>query len=400
MRNSLLLAGLLPWSLTACGGGSGVTTAPPPPDVACPGADCPPLSISGDAPAPAGSSGSFRGFADPAIASDPAVPGRIWLAYSWPHVVPGQAPNGSAVQMAAVGTHLARSDDGGATFSFVGTLWPDVAATDPEGSGENGIISSETPSFATLSNGSTITWYGAHLRYFLEPKTGYNPKYSTSWHVRIGAAESPTALASAPETVLGVSTTADVYHPAARLDQLAGLPIQRCALLNNPALFAQNGTLYLVVECLAFNGSTLDPANSTVQVFATVPVGAPTSWTWRYVGLLANQVVASELGHATVQQPDVSLGAAGRPLLLITPADIGGSSTTTRIGTGCVALELDSIDPPVLTRKGGKLRLDARIDGSLAGACTHDRNSITGILATTQDAGGGNWVVVKSGLQP
>lgn len=260
-----------------CAGGSALAKAP---DTNCSRrSDCAVLPIRGDAPAT--NPGSFRGFADPSIVHDPADPRRVWLAYSWPHVVAGKAPDDRAVQMAAVQTRLARSDDGGVSFTYVGKLWPDEKVADPEGSGENGINSSETASLVSMKHDGHVTWYGAHLRYFLRPQTGYHPKYATSWRVQIGAASTPGGLASAAETVLGVSTTASVYNPAVQLDRLAGLPIQHCAMLNNPALFARHETLYLVVECLAFVRTTLDFKHSSIQVFATRPEGPPAQWTWR-----------------------------------------------------------------------------------------------------------------------
>ena len=118
------------------------------------------------------------------------------------------------------------------------------------------MISSETASLAGIKDtGGTVTWFGTHLEYFLRPADGYNPKFATGWTVRVAAAESPGELTSAPEAVLGVTGTADVYEPDVRLDQLADLPLSHCAMLNNPTLFTQNGTLYLIVECLAFEGT-------------------------------------------------------------------------------------------------------------------------------------------------
>ena len=402
-----VLAGCLslsPAFIAACSGGSDAglacVSAPPPRVMNCATAGtCSAIVISGDAPDT--NPGTFRGFADPALAADPATGGRVWLAYSWPHVVAGQDPVGNTVQLAAVENRLARSDDDGATFQFVGTLWPDVAAADPEGSGENGRISSETASLAVITNGSGTTWYGAHLRYFLRPQTGYNPKYATSWHVRIGAAASPAALATAPETVLGVSTTAAVYQPAVRLDQLAGLPIQHCAMLNNPSLFTQSGTLYLVVECLAFVGTTLDFANTSTRVFATVPNGAPANWTWRHAGLLADHRLAVELADDTIQQPEVSRAGDGTLIALFTPAHADAAVQVGTVGDGCLALELSSIDPPVLARDcAGKVLVRAEVRGTGVGACTHDPASVTGIVATSQGTTGGNWVIRRSGLRP
>ena len=384
--------------LTACGGGGGGGGMPPVPEIDCSVAGrCTAIAFAGDAIAT--NPGTFRGFADPSLTHDAATANRLWLAYSWPHAVSGRAVDGSAVQMAAVETHFARSDDGGANFSYVGILWPAVATLDPEGSGENGISSSETASLTSIVSAGTTTWFGAHLRYFLETKNGYYPKYSTSWHVRIGAAPTPGGLASAAETVLGVSTTASVYQPAQRLDQLAGLPIQDCAILNNPTLFASNDTLYLIVECLAFNGTTANLAGSSTQVFATTPNGVPASWVWRYAGKLADHALAVELSADAVQQPDVSLAADGKLIVLLTPAHT--DATVGALADGCAALQLSSIDPPALARdSAGHVIVRGRIDGSGVGACTHDPMSATGVIATTQDAGGGNWVVRASGLSP
>lgn len=367
--------------------------------VDCGGARCPAIQIAGDAPA--ANPGTFRGYGDPTIARDPAAPQRVWLAYSWPHILPGRAPNGSAVLMAAVSTHLARSDDGGRAFSYVGTPWPALPAEDPEGSGENGIDSSETASLVTIASGGTVTWYGAHLRYFLQPQTGYNPKYGTSWTVRIGAAASPPELATASEAVLGVSGTAAAYQPNARLDQLAGLPLERCAMLNNPTLFARDGRLYLIVECLAFAGTTRDFPRSTVQVFATVPSGPPSGWTWRHAGMLADYGLAQQLGNDTIQQPDVSLAADGTLLLVLTPAHAEATAEVGTRGDGCVALELASIDPPALARDcAGRAIVRQRIEGEGVGACTHDRASATGVVATTKAEANGNWTIHASGARP
>ena len=359
---------------------------------------CPQLEVSGDAPAT--TPGVFKGFADPAVARDPAMPGRLWLAYSWPHILAGRAPDGSTVFMAAVSTHLARSDDSGLSFTYVGEPWPTVRMPDPEGSGENGIISSETASLVAMESDGAVTWYGAHLRYFLRPETGYNPNYATSWHVRIGAAPSPLELATAAEAVLGVSATDIVYRPDVRLDELAGLPLTRCAMLNNPALFAADGTLYLVVECLAFVGTTLDFQNTTTQVCATTPTGAPSTWTWRHAGMLADHTLALELGADTIQQPEMSRAADGTPLVILTPANDDDAVAVGTTAEGCVALELVSLEPPRLRRDcDGRAVVRTLITGTGIGACTHDSESLTGII-TTSKIGDGSWTIHASDTRP
>ena len=380
-----------------CAGGSALAKAP---DTNCSRrSDCAVLPIRGDAPAT--NPGSFRGFADPSIVHDPADPRRVWLAYSWPHVVAGKAPDDRALQMAAVQTRLARSDDGGVSFTYVGKLWPDEKVADPEGSGENGINSSETASLVSMKHDGHVTWYGAHLRYFLRPQTGYHPKYATSWRVQIGAASTPGGLASAAETVLGVSTTASVYNPAVQLDRLAGLPIQHCAMLNNPALFARHETLYLVVECLAFVRTTLDFKHSSIQVFATRPEGPPAQWTWRHVGRLAGHELAEELDADTIQQPELARGADGRMLALFTPAHRDPAIKVGTVGDGCVALAMDSMEPPALARDDrGRVIVRAAVHGTHVASCTYDRASATGIVTVSTGPRNGNWTLRASKLRP
>lgn len=399
-------AALVLLTLSACGGddGGGCNVPAPPAAVDCSSTGvCPALAIAGDAPAT--TPGAFKGFADPNLMADPTVAGRVWLSYSWPYVANGQDPNGDPVLLAAVHNRLARSDDGGATFTYQQVLWPDVELADPEGSGEVGRISSETASLASITNAGVTTWYGTHLRYFLRPITGYNPKYATSWHVRVGAAATPaglgTAQAAQDEAVLGVTNTHAAYGVDVRLDQLAGIPVAQCAMLNNPTLYAQGTTLYLIVECLAFVGQTPDYTNTTTQVFATTPSGTPSTWTWRHAGELADDSIATELGNDTIRQPDVSRAADGSLVVLLTPAHIDANSPTGTTGDGCVALELDSIDPPRLARDcDGNLVIREQVGGVGVSACSHHALSATGIVTHTEAATGSNWRIRVSDLHP
>src|SRR5689334_10873730 len=75
---------------------------------------CATIAIAGDAPA----AGSARGFADPSMRAAPTG-SRIWLAYSWPRA--RSLPSGGGV--VTVDSHLAHSDDGGATWAFDGPMW-------------------------------------------------------------------------------------------------------------------------------------------------------------------------------------------------------------------------------------------------------------------------------------
>lgn len=182
-----------------------------------------------------------------------------------------------------------------------------------------------------------------------------------------------------------MTTTATAYAPDARLDQLANLPIQHCAMLNNPTLFTDKGSLYLIVECLGFVGTKLDFAHSSVQVFATAPAGDPKTWSWRHAGKLADVSLAKELGAETIQQPDVSRASDGTPMLIVTRAHADPSLQVGTAGEGCSAVELVSIDPPSLKRDcEGHVVVRGRIDGANFGACSHEARSSTGIVSHFQ----------------
>ena len=69
-------------------------------------------------------------------------------------------------------------------------------------------------------------------------------------------------------------------------------------------------------------------------------------------------------------------------------------------GKGCVALEIETLEPPTLRRDcEGRTASRASITGAGIGACTHDPVSLTGIIATSK-FGDGNWTIHASGLRP
>ncbi len=371
----------------------------PPREVDCGLGKCDRLHVLGDPYA--STPGTFRGYSDPHLAAGPEVPGRLWLSYSWLDVQDLVDLSGRTVQVAVVRNHLATSDDGGGSFRFVSELWPSIPTADPEGSGEQGLLASETASTAWIGDPSgRITWYGAHLRYFLRPVQGYHPRFATSYTIRVGAASTPEELTAAPEAVLGVSSTSPVYDPDIRLDALVGVPLADCAITNNPTLFAHDGTLYLAFECLAFSGTMLRPERSSIQLIATEPWGPPPIWTWRHAGVIADGVTFAELGVELLQQPDLAVGPGGELLLTVTPAR-ENPDTVEHTHLGMRVLELDRLDPPLLARdcQGGPA-VHAVMDAIGLGGCTYSVLSSTGVVCHSVQTTTEPRHVVVTGLHP
>jgi hypothetical protein len=312
---------------------------------------------------------------------DPAVPGRIWMLYSYLEGRPARGRKGEKVGIPHVTTRLARSDDGGRSWTLDGTVWDSALVPDPEGRGPESYFGSETPNLAATRNADgTTTWFSVRLSYFLEPVTAYAPRFGSSWTMRVAAARgnSPAALGRAEEAILGTGTTDAAYKPHVRLTTLAD-ELRDCGMWNNPAVAVESDFLYVIPECLVLDGKRVSDARSRMVVFRTMPTGAPASWQWKYVGVLADSALARALGGQRVVSPNVSRGADGARLLLLTPQDGG-------VGQGCVVLLLDSLDPPRIRRDaGGRPAVLARqtarrVRGWHTGACTYDGASETGLV--------------------
>jgi hypothetical protein len=161
-----------------------------------------------------------------------------------------------------------------------------------------------------------------------------------------------------------------------------------CYFYNNPAIAVEAGNIYLLAECFELlPGGSRDESEWRTVVFRARLEGPPPDWTWEYVGSIANHADATELGAGHLVSPNVARAVDGSLLVLYAPKS--GAAQ------GCVALELESIDPPVLRRDcdGGlvvRARQTANANASWhTGACTYDPGSSTGIIMTAVDASSG-----------
>jgi hypothetical protein len=389
--------------LAGCGGSSDSSAADPAPlavDCSRGTTACRKLSISGSV---ASTTPTFTGFADPALLQDPTRPGRVWMLYSWLSGKPATSAGGATVGVPHVATRLARSDDGGASWTHEAIVWDASLVADPEGLGPPSYFGSETPSLTAVADATGVTWYSVRLAYFLEPVTAYMPRFASSWVMRVAAARAPTpaALAGAPDAVLGTSTTAAAYAPHVRINALSPT-LAGCAFFNNPAIFAQGDRLHVVAECLEYDGSVVSAARSRMVVLRTRPVGAPSAWTWEYVGVLADRALARELGGERLVSATISRAVDGTLLFTATPL-----AASNGVGTGCVAIELAALDPPAPRRNAaGALIVRARQTaagdaGWHTGACTHDAGSATGIVSVAATTSSGLQAeLLATGLRP
>jgi hypothetical protein len=399
-RTALLLGAAL---LAACSGDGNDTGAPPAPPLSkdCTASACPALSIAGDPPAtlPGGGASPVQGYADPSLRRDPGS-AAIWLGYSWLH--PDLNRQGT-VRGVLVDTHLARSDDGGNSWNFVGAPWTAQAGT-RDGLGRSGHSNSETVALAPGQTASGTRWYASRLVYFT-PDGGVPQPNSFTIHV--AAAAAPDQLGAAEEAVLGGDLTVAYWNVDLNLASLSA-ELSGCTFYDAGLLY-MGDRLYLASQCALYGGSGEDTAHEFIALFATRPDGAPRSWNWSYLGRLASSADASALVPAAqmLQQAELALARDGTVLLIVSPSAPSGGTLT--LHYGCYALAVDALDQAQLARdSSGAPLLRAYVtasdltapDGTTA-SCGYDAASASGIvIARRQQTQGLSSTLNRSGLQP
>ncbi len=344
---------------------------------------CSELAIKGDAPyrLPNGRPSPFSGYADPSLRKDP-LSNTLWLAYSWPnqHLAKGSHSPG-------VDIHLAKSTDGGDSWTFVKNLWPSTPLANPAQPAQHGYLDNETANLLPVSDGNTVTWYAARLNYFVPDTGGYAARPGNSFHLRVFKADSPDKLTNAPYTILGSNLTAPAWGVHQNLQTLDP-ELSDVDFWNEPALYYEDGTLYLGVVAFVYDRLKRPVMNRhNVYVFATDPSGNPRSWKWTYRGRLAGAAEAKELGAERLTQIDFARGTDGKLLLIATPDD-WNTVRQDYNHKGSVALEIRSLSEPSLERdRDGRLKVRAVLTASDrnelgSAAATYDPASSTGIILT------------------
>src|SRR3989344_5015065 len=155
--------------------------------------NCPRLAISGDF----ADKSKFHGFADPSMRRDPNS-GIIWLSFSWARVVRSGSGLWSWFSRpdVAVDIHLARSNDGGASWKYAGQLWQAHTVLNPV-TKVNNIVSYETANISAQNkNGKTI-WHAIHWDYLLKPGGFIYSQIGRYSYFRLSMVSSPYRLPGA-----------------------------------------------------------------------------------------------------------------------------------------------------------------------------------------------------------
>jgi hypothetical protein len=379
------LAGVIASVSSADGGVSAATPVPGPAPASAPApgepitfhcafdAGCPEVIVSGDPFATIGvSPAPFRGYGDPSLERDPDT-GDVWLSYSWLDVLvsdPGPPP----VVDFGVRTHLARSTDGGQTFTFVRA----INATSPIAHPDSGIPGWTIHEVSTIAREGSGGWQSLWLTYFDPfgpPPTGTD--HRSDFYYSRSMAGSPQELGDVTVPWVrtnGTSASWGVVH------NLSGIPqLSDCSALTEPALFADGDETYLATSCVVFVGGARRVDLERLVLLRQEADG------YSYAGELVDYNDALDLGGTRLEQADLALAQNGAILLIVTPIQ-----ETEPNHLGCVVLEVTDIATAQVRRdpSGAVVEL-ATITGDDPGIgpglCTYDPASQTGVLMVLHD---------------
>ena len=252
-----------------------------------------------------GVSDPFRGYGDPSLEYD-ATTGTLWLAYSWLNTQVSNAGPPVVFDSLGVRTRLARSDDNGASFTFVRA----VNEMQMEAHPDTGVMGWSTHEVSTLVKEPSGAWQILWLKYFnpFGTVTGVDERQEfLYWRT---TAATPDLLGD--NSVVWGKSAATSPSWGAPIDFNAIPELADCVLQTEPGLFAFNGETYLATSCLVVDATGRRTDLERIELLRQTPSG------YDYVGTVLDGQDAADLGVDTIEQADLSVARDGSILLVAT----------------------------------------------------------------------------------
>ena len=188
-------------------------------------------------------------------------------------------------------THLARSDDGGATFSYVRAVNETEQISHPD-TGVPGWTMHEVSTLAYAPSAWQLLW----LTYF-EPY-GQPDSRSDVYYAR-STASTPGALGDVSQPWVrgdGTSASFGAQYNLSDIPQLSD-----CVAFTEPALLVEGGVTYLATNCVVFVAGVRRPDMERLVLLREEADG------YSYAGVLLTYADALDLGGTRVEQADLSV---------------------------------------------------------------------------------------------
>ncbi len=370
LRSALTLLALL---CSCSGGGSAPDMVPQaPPEIlpelvefhCVPSPECPELTVGGDSIATfANGLAPFRGYGDPSLSYDEQS-NTLWMSYSWLSTaveVMGPPPQPDFL----VSTRLARSTNSGVSFDFVREINQNTLITHPV-TNESGWLTHEVSTVVQNADGG---WQVLWLQYF-DPVGEPERK---DFLLNRSVASSPTGLGDVIEPWIRTAFTSELFGATERLSSIPEL--DDCAAFTEPALFTEEDTTYLAMNCIVIRGAERQLEEERLFVLRQ------SGDNYQYVDVLIDNADAASLGGDVLEQADFKRARDGQLLLIATPINHDANPPH----QGCVALEVESLVNAAMRRTNSnglvqRARITADGDALGPGLCTYHAESNTGII--------------------
>ncbi len=377
-RTKISIALVFVAALSACGGGSGGTVGPPFVPQPPPGgpvtfhcskdASCPEIMIAGDPFAELNMQPDpFRGYADPSLEFD-STTGTLWMSYSWLNIdISDVGP--PVVFDLGVRTHLARSDDNGASFTFVRS----INETEMEAHPDTGVMGWSVHEVSTLVQEASGSWQILWFKYFNPFGTvaGVDERQEFLYWRTI--ADAPDQLGDVSLVRARALATSPSWNAPIDFNNIAQL--SDCAALTEPALFLSNNETFLASNCLVIDATGRRPDLERLVLLRQDVNG------YSFVADLMDAQDAADLGVDVIQQADISVARDGTIIMIVTPIILNADPSH----QGCIVFEFDNFATGSLLRDSNGVATPRTVitadgNGLGPGLCTYDANSETGVL--------------------
>ena len=310
---------------------------------------------------------AFRGYGDPSLEYDAAT-GVLWMAYSWLNVQVS-SPGPPVVFYLGVRTHLARSDDNGATFTFVRAV-NDMAM---EAHPDTGVMGWSTHEVPTIVKEPSGLWQLLWFKYFNPFGTVAGVDERQEFLYWRTTANDPGQLGDNSEVWARSLAASPSWGAPIDMDSIAGLA--DCVVHTEPGLFPFNGETYLASSCLVTDASGRRTDLERLVLLRQTANG------YSYLGDILDARDASILGVDVIQQADITLARDGSILLIVTPIILNADPSH----QGCIVYEFSDFATATLVRDGSGVAIPRAVitadgNGLGPGLCSYDANSDTGVL--------------------